>query len=444
MKLDRHTYEAWLLDRTEGNLTPEQERQLDEFLAANRELQAGADVLPKVDAGNTPYSAKEMLHRSFPPRGEAGAARLNDFLAARLEGDLSPEQEKQLDRYLYEHPEAAADAKSMAKAKVVPVPILFEGKPKLERHFPPHGLPGAHNLTDFLIAEAEGDLTAEQRTALERYLLHRPDAQREQRLVAAARMPPAPLAFPWKKQLRKREVRVLTLWTRWAAAASVALLLGMGWWFSQRDQSGDAGIALKLQPNVSVEPASSLRGTVQEAAPTTPDRVVAELPVAVKNTSWSVPEQHQQQAQAAPVKTQSTAKQLEERAEPGPPAQTVHQPMPPAEPGPALAQQRETPGQEEMPAEQSIAAATEPMALATASEGQSLGLFVVNKVRGEVLDAPQRPTGVDGKDVLAMADRAIGAVSGGQSGVQVHRTANGERIRLRLGRNFSISASRGH
>ena len=46
MILDRITYEAWLLDRIEGNLTPEQERQLDAFLAANPDLPADLGAFP--------------------------------------------------------------------------------------------------------------------------------------------------------------------------------------------------------------------------------------------------------------------------------------------------------------------------------------------------------------------------------------------------------------
>ena len=50
MNLDRGTYEAWLLDRIEGRLTPAQEHELDAFLAANPDLRAGADALPEVGA----------------------------------------------------------------------------------------------------------------------------------------------------------------------------------------------------------------------------------------------------------------------------------------------------------------------------------------------------------------------------------------------------------
>jgi hypothetical protein len=69
--------------------------------------------------------------------------------------------------------------------------------------------------------------------------------------------------------------------------------------------------------------------------------------------------------------------------------------------------------------------------------------YLANKLRGDVLDAPKRQAGLDGADLLAMADRALGAVTNGQGGVHMERGKARERIRFKLGRNFSVSASRG-
>ena len=48
-RIDHSNYEAWLLDRLEGNLTPAQEQELDAFLAAHPELDPGLDELPTLD-----------------------------------------------------------------------------------------------------------------------------------------------------------------------------------------------------------------------------------------------------------------------------------------------------------------------------------------------------------------------------------------------------------
>jgi hypothetical protein len=83
------------------------------------------------------------------------------------------------------------------------------------------------------------------------------------------------------------------------------------------------------------------------------------------------------------------------------------------------------------------------MPIAEAAEGQDLGTFIANEVRDDVLDAPRRPEELDGTDALAMADRAIGAITGGHGGVGVHRGPTRDRIQVQLGRHFALSASRG-
>ena len=163
MNLDRTTYEAWLLDRIEGNLTPVQERELDAFLAANPDLRADMGGLPTVDDGTSePIDWKAELKKRLPPVGMPDAARLNEFLVARMEGDLEKAQELALDKFLYEHPEHEQDAKRMAISKAEAEAVSFAHKPTIERHFPPQGLPDIHRLTDFLIAAKEGDLSPDQ------------------------------------------------------------------------------------------------------------------------------------------------------------------------------------------------------------------------------------------------------------------------------------------
>lgn len=438
MKLDRHTYEAWLLDRSDGNLSPDQEQLLDAFLLANPDLAAPKGALPRLERAGETFNGKKSLLRSFPPAGAPAAATLNDFLAAHLEGDLSAEQEKQLERYLYEHPEAARDAAAMAKAKMVAAPMPFEDKPKLERHFPPFGMPDAQRLTDFLIADAEGDLDAEQQFALERYLAAHPGAQHEQRLIAAARVLPEPVGYPRKKEMLKREVRILPLWPRWAAAASIALLLGLGWWASRNNQQPTAGLA---------------QATIHGATATAPSAAAADAVQNGQPPATIGDKGHRAVAgPAAPARVHTVQRAPASacnKPEPGIP--TVQEPTPdPVLPDPppvfnsrsgAVAstspQEQPAPGPPGVP-DEAVATAAAP-----ASRSQELGVYVANKLRDDVLDAPRRQARLDGSDALAMADRAISAISNGQVGLQVQRSSTRERFRFSLGRNFSISASRG-
>ncbi|MBK6410280.1 MAG: hypothetical protein IPF78_11390 [Flavobacteriales bacterium] len=53
--MDRHTYEAWLLDRLEGRLSPAQEALLDGFLVDNPDLPISLVSLPGVGGGDMEF-----------------------------------------------------------------------------------------------------------------------------------------------------------------------------------------------------------------------------------------------------------------------------------------------------------------------------------------------------------------------------------------------------
>lgn len=113
---------------------------------------------------------------------------------------------------------------------------------------------------------------------------------------------------------------------------------------------------------------------------------------------------------------------------------------------PALAQRPEEPTAVPTVPETALGATsprTDRTAPPPAGSSQDLGTFVANTLRGKMLHTPQRKAVLDGSDALAFADKAIDAVTGGQGGVDVDRTPEGHRFQLRLGRNFSVSASTG-
>lgn len=438
MKLDRNTYEAWLLDRIEGTLTPAQERELAAFLAAHPELPIAPDVMPSFEADAVAFDRKALLKKTYPPEGSPDAARLNDFLVARLEGDLSTEQEQELDVFLYAHPAFAQDAKRMAAAKVGKAAVAFIAKDSVERHFPPKGIPDAHRLTDFLIAAQEGDLTDDQGIALDRYLRDHPEAWHERRLILAARVNAGRVVFDGKAALKKRDVRVVPLWSltyrTLAAAASIALLLGLGWWLA-RQRSGNE---IDLAHNEKVVPKKE-----STVVPST-EAVHATTPVPQKPRTQGRERQDEQgvKQKVVPAKLPASTKEIPARTpvEQAMPAREEPAPhvVPAPSPEPALAN---------VPVAPHVIPEGDPMLAANApstapSRSETVGTFVANKVRNVVLDEPQRATVLDGNDALAAADKALGAITGGQAGVQVQRTSTRERLQLRFGRNLSFSASR--
>lgn len=467
MKLDRTTYEAWLLDRIEGNLTPAQERELDAFLAANPDLRADMGGLPTVDDGTSePIYWKAELKKRLPPVGMPDAARLNEFLVARMEGDLEKAQELALDKFLYEHPEHEQDAKRLAISKAEAEAVSFAHKPTIERHFPPQGLPDAHRLTDFLIAAKEGDLSPDQQGALKAFMAARPEAGRVERLVAAARVAPEPIVFAGKEGLKKREVRVIALWQRYAVAASIALLIGFVWWMMREETNAGPAVAEKEKPR------EQAKGTPLPVtpAPQGPEAETLRENEGPESPSPSYGDQRTETLREngaagsrpglredAPARKDGEPAGKKERQEPLAPSivplnpqpepQFVESPMPvQQEPAPALAQEPLPTPREDGPGIP-VASQQEQPAMAAVERsspgGTPIGAVLANTVRNGVLETRERTNGLDREDALAMVNKGLGAITGGEGGVEVQRKTTRDRWKVRLGKNLAISASTG-
>ncbi len=110
MKINKETYQAFLLDMTEGRLSAGQQEELLRFLEENPGLEADPDIgnitLP---VSNIAYPSREGLKKGASAE-EITTGNYDQFCVARLEGDLSASGEEKLDAFLESNPLCAADA----------------------------------------------------------------------------------------------------------------------------------------------------------------------------------------------------------------------------------------------------------------------------------------------------------------------------------------------
>jgi hypothetical protein len=445
-RIDHSNYEAWLLDRLEGNLSPQDERALDAFLAANPGLDPGHGSLPTLDdlEATLSASAKNELKRQLPPTGAPSNERLDDHLIARLEGDLTPLQLDALRLYLIEHPEHQRAERLYALAKVLPEAMAFAAKRELERNLPPLGMPTRHTVDDFLVARLEGDLTPTQELALNTFLAGHPNARVAADLFAHTRITVPAAVYPDHAGLKKggRVVPLMPVWAvRFAAAASLALLFGVGIRFLTRNEAPQTTQVAEhaVEPNVIDQPADTAT-KVERPSPNGPQVLEGLQPNA-------------QPEQLTPGNNSVVPPAPERRTE-----RPVPVPAPEEQRAPMVAQQvppavapNGTPV--ELPVAERPAPSTdnEGMALAalpvtrSVPESTTLVGLMARTLRERVLDqeAPNaRP--LDGDDALAAVDRGLRTVGGENAGIEVARKADGalRSFKLRLGTNLSISASR--
>ncbi|MBL7962693.1 MAG: hypothetical protein JNM31_02500 [Flavobacteriales bacterium] len=442
MKLDRSTYEAWLLDRIEGNLSPEQERELDAFLAANPDLAPGSDDLgglPHIASEPPPFLDKTVLHRDLPPRGAVTAQTLIDHLVARLEGDLDPDLLAALERYLANHPEALREAYLMDATKLHARILPFADKTQIQRSFPPLGMPDRHRLDDYLVARMEGELTPEQEVALTALLATDAALERSAALMGRTRIAATSITYANKARLKKHTGRVIVLWPRLAAAASIALLIGLGWWALDRSRN--------------VDPAPQVATTPERTDAIGPD---AKEPREDLVTNGPSPKADPVEDRTPLPTAPRTKKELPAQA-PGAPLDQLVPEAPPIDPAdrPLLAESPiEAPRPQETHARpETLASAQAPVVQASQepavtiggaeraapSNTFTLGEFVADVVRTGVLKQErEEPRPLDRRDAVSLADAGMKAVSGGQAGV----SRDDRRLVLRLGSRLSITASR--
>jgi hypothetical protein len=446
-RIDHTNYEAWLLDRLEGNLSAQQLAMLDAFLAANPGLDAGMDELPSLDQYDQRLSVadKDALKRSLPPTG-LPAAPIDDHLIAKFEGDLTVEQEQALRVYLVDHPEHQRSERLYEVSRLLPEALAYADKVALERQLPPLGPPTRYTVEDHLVARLEQDLTQEQERALDEYLLSDEQAQRTWAILQHTRIPAEAVVYAHKHDLKKggKVIAIGAATASWVVrlrvAASIAVILGLAIWAF--DRSTGVGPQVAEQPQEQV-PSTTIDST-QEKGRT---EEIKSDPVEQRDGARSAPktlrEGSRQNERSVPKPQDQSEKNapqiVPERGAVDRLAGVV--PQLPIEP---LAQ--DAPREVTMPeADTYLADRSNQAHKAEERQGIPLGEFVANVFRKQVLDPASEEEGPLGQaDAVAALDKGLRTVGGDRAGLDVEREEDGRvrRFDLRLGRNFAISASR--
>ena len=448
--IDHTNYEAYLLDRMEGNLSPAQERELEAFLVMNPDLVPDDQELPSLTDTTASLSKfdKAALKRTLPPNGMPGETPLDDLLIARLEGDLSPAQLHALKAYLLAHTEHQRAERTYALTKLGPEAMAFAAKEELSRALPPVGMPTLYTAEDFMIARAEGDLDPQQEEAIGKLIDSDLALARFWELVQRTRVQPVPMVYPHKGALKKG-AKVIAIGTvRWrmalAVAASVAVLLGVSFWMLREGPQRIPQVAETVQKSSNPNSAPAKLGhEIPKELVTDPEQPVVENGV--------VPDQKNGVTELAPIDPQHNG--------PNVPAQKKND-APNVRPiqrdetllfaeqkvvVPSVKTDRPTPENVEVAVVPAYSEAVDEVAMAAADPKTiSVGGLFASTVRERVLDqtnATTEPLGLS--DAVAAVDKGLKVIAGGNAGLTIEKTGDRRRtFDLRLGRNLSITAGR--
>jgi hypothetical protein len=140
MGIDINNYEQYFLDHLEGNLSPEQERELSVFLKAHPELK---QLLEDFDAGPVPaaepiiFHKKNNLRKTIHPTAHIHENNAEEWMVSSLEGLLNEAEEKELSVFLAANPVFDRGMESLRKTVLkADTSIIFPDKNRLKKKAP--------------------------------------------------------------------------------------------------------------------------------------------------------------------------------------------------------------------------------------------------------------------------------------------------------------------
>lgn len=135
MNINSENYELYVIDYIDGTLTPSQEKELRGFLALNPHLAEELDGLEQTILQPTSQEYPNK-HSVYKDTSYCGIDNRLDYLSiAKLEGDITAPESKELEKKLTQSNINAEGFALFQKAKLIPdTTITYAGKAKLKRY----------------------------------------------------------------------------------------------------------------------------------------------------------------------------------------------------------------------------------------------------------------------------------------------------------------------
>jgi hypothetical protein len=132
MNINRNNYEACFLDYFDGNLDKRQMDELMAFLELNPDLKAEFSSFVAIQL---PKSAEAFEGKALLKKENVTLLNYSQYFIAHTEGDLSEAEEKNLRRFLQEHPQLLPELEIFKKLRILPQhEIIFKDKTILKRN----------------------------------------------------------------------------------------------------------------------------------------------------------------------------------------------------------------------------------------------------------------------------------------------------------------------
>ncbi len=230
--IDETNYEEYFVGEVENVLNDGEKKELEEFLAKHPAKRNELDLLRKTilePEGEIVFENKSALKKSV----HIDENNFAEYAVAAIEGELSAEVMIQFHAFLASHPELKKEFGLFSRTKLqAETEIVFEGKDALKKK---QLSVTAENFEQLAISHLEGLLNAEEEKVFAAALAANAEWKKSFALYKQTRVQAdTSIVFEDKASLkRKGNDRGFFWWTpniRFAAAAAIALLIGIVWW----------------------------------------------------------------------------------------------------------------------------------------------------------------------------------------------------------------------
>lgn len=254
-----------LKDSLKKSELPVSQEELDEMLISELDGLASQEVIAKLDQWSAQYHVIAIQRAAMQQTRLAPGSETFDFksllrfdqtpdmsqtdmlLAGNVEGDLTAEQQTDLQNRMQVDESVSHSHAAIQKARLTVDRVVYDEKGGIQ-------IPDSVDYSDIrnlLIAKVEGDLNREQNERLSAALAANPSLQQELQQFYKTRLQPEAIVYEGKSSLHQNETPVVPMRRILSIVASIAAVLILVFWIGSNDAGHQGQMASTHQPDPS-------------------------------------------------------------------------------------------------------------------------------------------------------------------------------------------------